>query len=189
MNGSARLARALTNTLNPFTIFTALFSWLAFQQPSPARAFLYIAAELFAAVLVAGYVFLRRRRRGTDFWLSKRAERLIPAIILLSVFVGLLGALYLLRAPDVLFRTALSMGLASAVVAALTLRWKASAHAAVAGHAATVGMITLGVLGGVFLLVLPAVIWSRIALKAHTPPQTLAGAAIGAFFAALVLLA
>jgi membrane-associated phospholipid phosphatase len=31
------------------------------------------------------------------------------------------------------------------------------------------------------------VIWSRVAMGAHTPPQTLVGAAIGAGFAVLAL--
>jgi membrane-associated phospholipid phosphatase len=79
------------------------------------------------------------------------------------------------------------MGLAAASVAALTLFWKASAHAAVAGHAAATGLLVLGPIGLVFALVLPAIVWARVASGAHTLPQALAGAAVGAAFALLFL--
>ena len=182
------LARALTNILNPFVIFTALFALVAFAEAGAYRGVLYLAVELTAAAAVAGYVlFMRRRSRVGDFWISTRAERLTPALFLLAAFVALLGALALLDAPQNLFLLTLSMGLASAAVAGITLLWKASAHCTVAGHAAAAGLLLLGPLGFVFLLVLPLVLWSRVTLKAHTLSQTLAGAAVGAGFAVLFL--
>ena len=181
-----RVARLLTNLLNPFFVFTALYALVAFSVASVSRATLYVFVELAAAALVAGYVLLlRRRRRVGDFWISARAERLVPALVLLSAFVALLGALALLGAPGVLVEITLSMGLASAAVAATTFLWKASAHAAVAGYAATVGLLVLGPVGLVFVLVLPAVLWSRVAAGAHTLAQALAGAGIGVAFALL----
>ncbi len=178
------LARALTNALNPFFIFTALYAIVAFAEDSPGEAVLYLALELVAAGAVAGYVlFMRRRSRVGDFWITARTERLTPALFLLAAFVALLVALALLDAPRTLFLLTLSMGLASATVALLTLVWKASAHCTVAGHAATAGLLLLGPLGFLFLLVLPLVVWSRVAPKAHTLPQALAGAAVGVGFA------
>jgi hypothetical protein len=183
-----RAAHLLTNLLNPFFVFTTLYALVAFSTASVSEATLYVFVELAAAGLVAGYVFvLRRRRRVGDFWISTRAERLVPALVLLSAFVALLGALTLLGAPEVLVETTLSMGIASAAVAAMTLLWKASAHAAVAGHAAAAGLLILGPVGLVFIPVLPAVLWSRVAEGAHTPAQALAGAGVGAAFAAAFL--
>ena len=180
------LARAVTNVLNPFVIFTALYALVAFAG-SPS-ALLYVALELLAAAVVAGYVLLmRRRKRVGDFWISARAERLAPALVLLTTFVALLSALYLLEAPRDLFGLTLSMGLASAAVAAVTLFWKASAHCTVAGHAAVAGLLVLGSLGVFFALALPLVVWSRLTLTAHTLPQTLAGTVVGAIFALLFL--
>ena len=182
------LASALTNILNPFVIFTALFALVAFVEAGAYRGFLYLAVELTAAAAVAGYVlFMRRRSRVGDFWISTRAERLAPAVFLLAAFVVLLAALVLLDAPQNLSLLTLSMGLASAAVAGITLLWKASAHCTVAGHAAAVGLLLLGPLGFAFVLVLPLVLWSRVTLKAHTLSQTLTGAAVGAGFAMLFL--
>jgi membrane-associated phospholipid phosphatase len=183
-----RLASALTNALNPFVIFTALFALVVLVEVGVYRSVLYLAVELTAAAAVAGYVlFMRRRSRVGDFWISTRAERLTPALFLLAAFVALLGALALLDAPQNLSLLTLSMGLASAAVAGITLLWKASAHCTVAGHAAAAGLLLLGPLGFVFLLVLPLVLWSRVTLKAHTLSQTLTGAAVGAGFAVLFL--
>ena len=181
-------ARALTNVLNPFVIFTALFLCVALSESALPRALLYACAELLAAAAVAGYVlFMRRRMRVGDFWISARAERLTPALFLLAAFVGLLAILALLDAPQNLFLLTLSMGLASATVALITLFFKASAHCTVAGHAAAAGLLLLGLPGVIFAIALPLVIWSRVALGAHTIPETLAGAAVGAGFAILFL--
>ena len=182
------LARALTNILNPFVIFTALFALVAFAEAGADRGVFYLAVELTAAAAVAGYVlFMRRRSRVGNFWISTRAERLTPALFLLAAFVALLTALVLLDAPQNLSLLTLSMGLASAAVAGITLLWKASAHCTVAGHAVAAGLLILGPLGLVFLLVLPLVLWSRVSLKAHTLSQTLTGAVVGAGFAVLFL--
>lgn len=184
-SGAGRAARFLADALNPFTVFTALYALVAFSEASPTReAALYVAVELAAASLVALYVFvLRRGRRVSAFWLPTRHERLVPALFLLSAFAALLTALALLDAPDTLFYLTLSMGLAAASVAVLTLFWKASAHSAVAGHAAASGLLVLGGVGLPFVLLLPAVLWARVASGAHTSAQVLAGAGAGAAFA------
>jgi hypothetical protein len=174
--------------LNPFVIFTALFLCVALAEDAASRALLYTGVELLAAATVAGYVlFMRRRAWVGDFWISARAQRLTPAIFLLAAFVALLAVLRLLGVPEDLFLLTLSMGLASATVALLTLFYKASAHCTVAGHAATAGLLLLGPLGSVFAVALPLVVWARVALGAHTVLETLAGAAVGAVFAVLFL--
>ena len=184
-----RAARLLTDALNPFFVFTALYALAAFSLASTPRAALYLGVELAAAALVAGYVLLlRRRKRVADFWISARSERLVPALVLLSSFVALLGVLYLLNAPAVLSSITLSMGLAAAAVAATTLLWKASAHSAVAGHAAATSLLVLGPFPGtVFTIMLAAVLWSRVTSEAHTREQALVGAGIGAALALLFL--
>ena len=182
------LARTITDVLNPFAIFTALFVVVALAESQVSRALLYTGVELLAAAAVAGYVLLMRRRaRVGDFWISARAERLTPAMFLLAAFVTLLAALWLLSAPEDLLLLTLSMGLASAAVAFVTLFFKASAHCTVAGHAAAAGLLLLGLPGIVFLLALPLVVWARVTLGAHTVQETLAGALVGAGFAVVFL--
>jgi len=180
------LARTLTNVLNPFAIFTALYALAALSEADASRSLLYVALELLAAA--AGYVLLMRRRaRLGDFWISARTERLTPALFLLAAFLALLAALALLGAPENLFVLTLSMGLASAAVALITLFFKASAHCTVAGHAAAAGLLVLGPAGIIFAVALPLVGWARVALGAHTTFEALAGAAVGAVSALLFL--
>ena len=94
---TAGAARLVTNVLNPFVLFTALYTLVAFARVPAGNAVLYVSLELLAAAVVAGYVFLmRRRKRVGDFWISARAERLVPAVVLLAAFVALLAALGLL---------------------------------------------------------------------------------------------
>jgi hypothetical protein len=182
------LARSVTNVLNPFIIFTALFAPVAFAEAVVSLAVLYLALELLAAMAVAGYVLLlRRRSRVGDFWISARAQRLTPAVFLLAAFVALLVVLALFDAPQNLSLLTLSMGLASATVAVITLFWKASAHCTVAGHAAAAGLLLLEPAGLIFVLVLPLVLWSRVTPGAHTLPQALVGAVVGMGFAVLFL--
>jgi hypothetical protein len=181
-------ARTLTNALNPFFIFTALYALVALARSTLPEALLYVALELIAAGTVAGYVLLMRRRsRVSDFWISTRAQRLVPSLFLLGAFVGLLAALALLDGPKALLLTTLSMGLAATTVAAITLVWKASAHCAVAGHAAAAGPLLLGPAGLIFILALPLVLYARISSGAHTAPQALAGAGVGAAYAFVFL--
>jgi hypothetical protein len=178
------LARALTNALNPFFVFTALYAFVAFAEAAPGDAALYLVVELLAAAAVAGFVlFMRRRSRVGDFWITARAERHTPALFLLTAFVSLLGVLAFFEAPQALFLLTLSIGLASAGVTLFTLVWKASAHCTVAGHAAGAALLLLGPLGLLFLAVLPLVVWSRVVAEAHTLPQALAGGALGLAFA------
>ena len=88
------LARALTNALNPFFIFTVLYAFVAFAEAGPGDAVLYLTLELLAAVAVAAYVlFMRRRRRVGDFWISVRAERLTPALFLLTAHVAMIAGM------------------------------------------------------------------------------------------------
>lgn len=184
-----RLPNLVSNVANPFVIFTVLYGLVAVVHSGsfPAAAG-YLALELLAAGLVAGYVFwMRRRRRVGGFWIPTRRERLVPALVLLASFVGLLAALLLTDSPPELFRLTLSMGVASATVAAITTVWKASAHTAVAGHAAAAGLFLLGGFGVPFVLLLPLVAWARVEEKAHTLSQTLAGAVIGVVFAWILL--
>ncbi len=190
MNPSNRhqAASRVTDVLNPFVVFTLLFAAIAFTQTSVADAVRYLVVQLSAAGFVAGYVLLlRRSSRVSGFWISNRAERLIPAAVLLFAFAGLLLALYVLGAPEDLFDTTLSMGLAAATVAAITLLWKASAHCAVAGHAALAGPLLLGPAGLVFSLMLPVILWSRVTLKAHTLAQAIVGSVVGLAFAGVFL--
>ena len=188
MDGTSRTAKITGQILNPFVIFTALFFWVAASEGGIGRALLYTAVELLAAGAVGGFLLARRRaKKISGFWLSRRQERIVPAVVLISAGVSLFLLLWALGAYAGLLVVTASVFVAAMLVALLTLLWKASAHATVAGHAAACAAILLGWWGIVFVIALPLVLWARVTEGAHTASQVLVGAAVGAGVAALFL--
>ena len=62
----------------------------------------------------------------------------------------------------------------------VTLVWKLSIHAAVVAGAVTILVQVFGLPLLVLAPLVALVCWSRVALRDHTPAQTVAGAALGA---------
>lgn len=183
-------AHRLEAVLSPFVLFPVLFATVAAAtSDGPFRGMLYVACMTAAAGAVV--LHLRRRTRmglASGFWLSRRAERRVPAVVLLLCAGMLVAVLYLLDAPDELKALTTTAFLAAALAAAVTFLWQISAHATVAGHAAVWAVAVLGIWSLPFLLALPVVLWSRVAMGAHTLAQVLAGGFLGAFVAAAFIL-
>jgi hypothetical protein len=185
--GRETTARKLGQVLNPFALFTILFALVAaVAAASWLGAAFYLALELLAAGCVV--VFLLRwtaLKKASDFWLKAREERRVPAFMLLTAAVALQVALVVFGAPIELVFLMGSMLGAALLLAVVTLVWKASAHSAVAGHAAVWALAILGLWGLVFVAAAPLVMWARAAERRHTWSQVLAGAGIGAVAAAI----
>ncbi len=172
-------------------VFTTLYAAVSVMESTNLfRAALFVGLEVLAAGIGVLFLIYRRRASGNSgFWIPHRAQRRIAAGLLLVLFTCLTGALTLLDAPGALVQATLSMGLVTLAAAAITIFWKVSAHAAVAGHAAVAAFLLLGLVWGLaFTAVLPAVTLSRVVLGDHTPLQVLAGAALGATGALLVVV-
>jgi hypothetical protein len=186
MTGKACLAGILGDALNPFVVFTALFLWVALAEAGPPAALGYVAVEVAAAGVVVGYLYVQARRgRVSGFWLPSRRERIVPALVLIATGLAAVAILWALGAPREVLNVGVSMFVAALAVAVLTLAWQASAHTTVAGHAAVCGLLLLGWWGLLFAATVPAVIWARVATRAHDRAQALAGAFVGGGVAAL----
>jgi membrane-associated phospholipid phosphatase len=68
----------------------------------------------------------------------------------------------------------------------VTIWWKVSVHTAVAGGVMTILCLAYGAFLTPLVIVVAAIGWSRVALRDHTPAQTIAGALLGSFAAATV---
>lgn len=66
-----------------------------------------------------------------------------------------------------------------AVLAAVSPFWKMSGHAAAVSCAAVVSVLMLGIAWAPLLLLIPAVSWSRVVLRAHSLAQVVAGSLFG----------
>ncbi|WP_053057741.1 hypothetical protein [Rubrobacter aplysinae] len=182
------LAATLGAVLNPFLLFTALFAGTAFSSAGSWEAAGYVAVEIVAVVALVAYLLVLKSRNDSGFWLPVREERLVPALVLLMLGATTVVLLTLLDAPAELVRLTVGMLATASLVTALVAWIKASAHVAVACHCAVAGVAGLGLAGAVFALVVPAVMWARVAERAHTPAEVAFGALAGTVIAAAGVL-
>ncbi len=145
----------------------------------------------FAAIFVAGIPmgFIARgvkRGQWSDHHVEDRAQRAVPLFIaILSVCVAA-ALLVIVHAPRELTALVAAMITGLAAVLLVTHWWKVSIHTAVAGG--LLGIL-LVLFGGPALLGIPVLVmvaWARTVLDAHTWPQVLTGAGIGALVAMTV---
>jgi membrane-associated phospholipid phosphatase len=146
-------------------------------------------ATFFAGVLPMAFIKLGMRSgRFGDRYVGDRAKRaqVIP-VVMASVLLGLV-LMALLGAPRELVAMILAMLATLVPIMAITalLKWKISIHTAVSGGAVAMLAVALSAwwLTGYALVALVAC--SRVALRDHTPSQTLAGALVGTASAGLV---
>lgn len=180
--GSETIARRLGQALNPFALFSVLFALVAVSTAASwMDAGFYLALEILAASSVVAFLLRRTAsKKASDFWLKVREERKVPALVLLAAAVALQAALVVSGAPIELVLLMGSMLGTALLLALVTLVWKASAHSAVAGHAAVWGVAVLGPWGLPFVVAVPLVMWARAAERRHTWAQVFAGTGIGA---------
>jgi membrane-associated phospholipid phosphatase len=112
--------------------------------------------------------------------MSIREER--EKVFGIFVVFYLLGTvtLWLTHMPRLLIATMAGFTLSTVVVQYITRYWKISTHAL----GITAPLVALSMLYGrqplPFLVLIPAVCWARVYLKAHTIAQVIAGSTLGA---------
>ena len=178
-----RAAKAVTEALAPLVMVAAQSAAVvAAAHPGWARG---AAALLVALALgsLAPMVFLLWGVRGGR-WLSHhvpaREHRLTPMSAVLACLLA--GDLVLRALPGARGLTALfdATSLLLCVLIAITVSWKVSAHTAVVTSAVVTAVFLFGPVGACAAVLVPATVWSRTALRAHTMAQALAGTAVGA---------
>lgn len=184
-----RLAGIASEVLAPAVLVGGLMlavGWHSGGEPGVSRWW-GLPGALFAAGIPLAYV-LRGVRTGrlTSHHIPEREHRRAPLLFgIASVAVGL-PVLVLLGAPRDVPALMAAGGAGLLVFAAVTHWWKMSIHAGVA--AGTVATL-VAVHGPVALIGVPLALlacWSRVRLSAHTTPQVVAGALVGALIAATV---
>jgi membrane-associated phospholipid phosphatase len=176
-----RVARAITEALQP-PISVALLLLLspAMEPGFPGTVWFGAVAVLFVCVLpLAAVVVLVRMGKVTDRHVSDRRQRFpVLAMSVVSLLAGL-GVLLAINAPYSVIVVVLAIVGGVVVLAVISLFWKISGHA---GAIALTTVITVLILGAPWiplLLLIPAVGWSRVVLRAHTVAQVVAGALVG----------
>ncbi|WP_426767095.1 phosphatase PAP2 family protein [Pseudarthrobacter sp. 1G09] len=176
-----KTARWLTEAFQPPVVVTIqlLISPLV-QDGFPATMAYGALAALFVCVLpLLLLLVLVRLGKVTDHHVSDRRQRLpVLLIALASILAGLL-VLSAAGAPASVIAMVLAVVGGVVVLAAVSPFWKISGHAAAISCSAVVAVLMLGPAWTPLLLLIPAVGWSRVVLRAHTLAQVVAGTLFG----------
>jgi len=176
-----RTARWLTEVFQPPVVVSLQLLISPLAQPGFPGTIGYGAlAALFVCVLpLMVLLVLVRLGKVTDHHVSDRKQRapvLLMALGCIAVGLLVLGAV---DAPESVFAMVLAVVGGVAVLAVVSPFWKMSGHAAAVSCAAVVSVLMLGAAWAPLLLLIPAVSWSRVVLRAHSLAQVVAGSLFG----------
>ena len=115
----------------------------------------------------------------TDLDVHLKEQRSKPFIVMMVGLTLTWIAMRVGQAPLIMLILVSASLLQMLPIFLITYRWKISVHAATAAAVSVMWMHILGRGAFPLLLVTPAVAWSRIKLRRHTPAQTLAGILLG----------
>jgi membrane-associated phospholipid phosphatase len=184
-SGSIRVrnhtAKWLTEVLQPPVVVSIQLLISPLPEAGFPRTIGYGAlAALFVCVVpLLVLLVLVRLGKVTDHHVSDRKQRAPVLLMALGcIAVGLL-VLNAVDAPRSVTAMVLAVVGGVAVLAAVSPFWKMSGHAAAVSCAAVVLVLMLGPAWAPLLLLVPAVSWSRVVLRAHTPAQVVAGSLFG----------
>jgi hypothetical protein len=183
-----RLARLITNVINPFAVSAVVIALLAFRDtPDLAHGVLWTVITLAISIFpvsLAVALMVRFRKMDGIFNNPRRQRYLMYGI---AVGLGVIGfaVLWLGGGPRLLRATFVAGVVALCVFMAVNFYWKISLHTAFITGTATVLTLVIGGYGSLTLLLLPVVGWARWTLGQHT----LAQVSLGAIGAAGIVLA
>ncbi|UKA54285.1 phosphatase PAP2 family protein [Arthrobacter sp. FW305-BF8] len=176
-----RVARVITEALQPpITVALLLLLSPALEPGFPGTVWFGAVAVLFVCVLpLAAVVLLVRLGKVTDHHVSNREQRApVLAMTVVSLLAGL-AVLLAINAPYSVIVVVLAIVGGVVVLAVISLFWKISGHAGAIALTTVIAVLILGAPWLPLLLLIPAVGWSRVVLRAHTVAQVVAGALVG----------
>jgi membrane-associated phospholipid phosphatase len=177
-----KAARTISAVGSPFSLSILLFVALGLRIEDPFLRLGSIVACISLAVVLPLAVVRHYSRKfdNRDGDIYRREDRRNPIMIGVACYLLCLAALYAMIGLDLLTVMLVCYMVSTLLVGLVSLRWKISIHATgVVGPA--IGLaVAYPPYGGLLILVLPLVAWSRYVMKKHTPLQLVAGAALGA---------
>lgn len=174
-------ARWLTEAFQPPVVVSIQLLISSLPEPGfPGTVGYGVLAALFVCVLPLFLLLvLVRQGKVTDHHVSDRKQR--APVLLMALACIALGLLVLsaVGAPQSVIAMVLAVVGGVAVLAAVSPFWKMSGHAAAISCSAVVAVLMLGAAWAPLLLLVPAVGWSRVVLRAHSVAQVVAGSLFG----------
>lgn len=176
-----RAARWITETFQPPVVVSLqlLLSPLTESGFPGTIAYGALAALFVCVIPLFLLLVLVRLGKVTDHHVSNRKQRLpVLLMALASIMAGLL-VLEAVAAPQSVIAMVLGVVAGVVVLAGVSPFWKISGHAAAISSSAVIAVLMLGAAWLPLLLLIPAVGWSRVVLRAHTLAQVVAGSLFG----------
>ncbi len=182
-----RIAKLTSKTLNPLVVSLALILLLSLKSTfSIADAvkwsLISIAISILPVFAVVIYL-VRQQRLESPFIITRRQRTKIYLLAGVCAGIGFI-ILFYLGAPPELVATFVAGFSAVVVFMGVNLFWKISLHTALITASVAVLIILYGSMAAVMVVLVPLIVWSRIALKHHS----LAQAAAGALLATLIVV-
>ncbi|WP_354149040.1 phosphatase PAP2 family protein [Arthrobacter sp. 754] len=176
-----RIARWLTEVFQPPVVVTLVLLISPAVQPGFPGTLGYGAlAALFVCVLpLILLLLLVRLGKVTDHHVSNRKQRAPVLLMALASVAAGLVVLAAIDAPRSVVVMVLAIVAGIVVLAAVSPFWKISGHAAAISSSAIIAVLMLGPAWLPLVLLVPAVGWSRVVLRAHTLAQVVAGSLFG----------
>ena len=173
-----RLARQISNILNPFLVSGIVIVLFAIKDTSGAAeavkwALISLALSVLPVYIVV--IYMVRRRKMDGFFTNPREQRHIVYILASALGAISCGLLWYLNAPELLSVT-FTAGLVSIVIfMGINYFWKISLHTAFTAAAVAVIIMVYGAAAAWAIILLPPVAWARIQLKQHSIAQVVTG--------------
>ncbi len=176
-----RTARWLTEVFQPPVVVTLqLLISPVVEAGFPGTIGYGALAALFVCVLpLLVLLGLVKLGKVTDHHVSNRKQRAPVLLMALGSVVAGLVVLQAISAPRSVLVMVLAIVAGIIVLAAVSPFWKISGHAAAVSSAAVISILMLGPAFLPLVLLIPAVGWSRVVLRAHTLAQVVAGSLFG----------
>lgn len=175
-------AQIISIVANPLVLSSPIaFALVLKISADPYYSLIWSLVSLVFTLVIGAFVFVGMKRGiFSNFDISKRTERK-PVFIFAGIIILLYFLLILILQGPMILLLGLGILLIGVVVAELiNTKVKASMHLAVATAFSFVYAIFFG---GYFwmlpLILIPAVAWSRLKLKRHTPIEVLVGTVFG----------
>ena len=124
-------------------------------------------------------LILVRLGKVTDHHVSDRHQRAPVLLMALACVMAGLMVLAAVGSPRSVVVMVLGIVAGIVMLAAVSPFWKISGHAAAVSSAAAIFVLMLGPAWLPLLVLIPAVGWSRVVLRAHTLAQVVAGSLFG----------
>ncbi len=175
-------ARFISNILIPPTWSIALIWAISIHFGRSAKQILLWGGigSFFAAVLPVLYVaWLHKHGKVSQFHIPLRSQRHAPYLLSAALLVLTYFFLWILKAPTLLLAATLASLGNTLFIFIVNIFWKISAHMMGAAAPLIAFSFAFGKWVLPFYLLLLAIGWARVKLKAHTVAQVLAGGLAG----------